>query len=95
MVMVFMNILERLQKNKSITSMKNSLNGLFVDINAPTDEDSDSDFEDFDFSEMVKNSDKPFNACFYMHNQEFKHKNYSNKYDESLDLFIPSGDGLE
>ena len=63
--------------------MKETLNSLFVDSNASKDDDLD-DF-DFDGSKV-----KPFNDCFFMHNEE-----YGKKYDESLDLFIPSGDSNE
>ena len=82
MVMIFMNITKRFAKNKS---MKNALNGLF-DIKESKDDDGLNDF-DFDGSKT-----KPFHDCFFMHNQEHKHEDYSNEYDESLDLFIPSGD---
>lgn len=87
-----MKLLKMLNKNKSIKSMKDCLNGLFVDINASKDDDIEKQFDDFDFDEMIDNSDKPFNVCFFMHNQEFKHENYSNEYDEKHDLFIPYGD---
>lgn len=57
--------------------MKDTLNGLFGITASSNDEDNVDDF-DFDGSKA-----KPFNDCFFMHNQE------DVKYDESLDLFIP------
>ena len=84
MVMIYMNIIKRFAK---IKSMKDALNGLFVDVNAP--KENDDDLNDFDFDGTKS---KPFHDCFFMHNQEHKHEDYSNEYDESLDLFIPSGD---
>lgn len=88
MVMMYMNIIKNLIKNKSIKSMKETLNSLFVDSNASKDDD---DLDDFDFDGTKI---KPFNDCFFMHNQEFQHEDYNNEYDESLDLFIPSGDDI-
>lgn len=82
MVMMFMNIIKRFAKNKS---MKDALNGLFVDVNA-SDDDNLDDLNDFDFDGTKA---KPFHVCFFMHNQDHKHEDYSNEYDESLDLFIP------
>ena len=64
--------------------MKETLNSLFVDVNA-TDNDIDNGADDFDFDGSKV---KPFNDCFFMHNEDAK-------YDESLDLFIPSGDSNE
>lgn len=84
MVMLFMNIIKKLQKNKP---MKDTLNNLFVDIYASNENDDDIDDFDFDGSKS-----KPFHVCFFMHNKEHQHEEYSNKYDEDLDLFIPSGD---
>ena len=92
MVMIFMKLL-KIVNNKSIKSMKNSLKDLFVNVNASDDvDDLEHQFDDYDFDERIDNSDKPFNVCFFMHNKEFKHENYSNEYDEKHDLFIPSGD---
>jgi len=78
-----MNIIKKFAKNKS---MENALNGLF-DIKAS--KDNGDDLNDFDFD---GSKSKPFHVCFFMHNQEHKHEDYSNEYDESLDLFIPTGD---
>ena len=39
MVMMYMNIIKNLIKNKSIKSMKETLNSLFVDSNASKDDD--------------------------------------------------------
>ena len=85
--MLFMNIIKKLQNNKH---MKDVLNGLFADVNAYNE--SDNDLNDFDFD---GSKTKPFHVCFFMHNQEHKHKDYSNQYDESLDLFIPGGVDIE
>ena len=82
--MIYMNIIKRFAKNKT---MKDALIGLFMDINAP--KESDDDLDDFDF-DGVKS--KPFHVCYFMHNQYDKHEDYSKEYDETLDLFIPSGD---
>jgi len=82
--MLFMNIIKRLKKNKT---MKDALIGLFVDINASKNDDLDMDDFDFDGEKS-----KPFHVCYFMHNQDDKHEDYSNEYDETLDLFIPSGD---
>ena len=67
--------------------MDKELNSLFVDVNAP--KDNNDDLNDFDFD---GSKSKPFHVCYFMHNQDDKHEDYSNEYDESLDLFIPSGD---
>ena len=84
--MIFMNIIKKLQKNK-IPKMNNALNSLFVDIYSQNDCDNGADDFDFDGTKS-----KPFHKCFFMHNQEYQHEDYSNKYDEDLDLFIPNGD---
>lgn len=68
--------------------MKDALNGLFNDIHAPKNDDP---IDDFDFDGKKS---KPFHVCYFMHNQDDKHEDYSNEYDESLDLFIPSGDDI-
>lgn len=84
MVVMFMNIIENLQKNKS---MKDTLTGLFVDIYASNE--NEDDLNDFDFD---GSKSKPFHVCFFMHNKDCEHEDYSNEYDEKSDLFIPSGD---
>lgn len=83
MVMKYMSIIKNLFKNKNV-KMKETLNGLFVDIFASKNNDVDNGADDFDFDGSKA---KPFNDCFFMHNKE-----YDKQYDESLDLFIPSGD---